>query len=167
MLDRFKKSSVPHALSPELLVANSVLNIAFSKGIPITHLKLQKLIYFVYKKHLQDTKHALFSDFFEVWTYGPVLSSVYHAFKKYGSGNIDDYAYLTRDTKKRVFIVSSDDSAFYSALNWVWAVYGDCDAMTLVRLTHREGTAWHIADTKKSAFIDDMDIMREEWLFGG
>lgn len=152
-------------LSPELLVANSALSTAFSKGVHITHLKLQKLVYFVYKKHLKDRGQALFGEFFEVWTYGPVLPSVYQAFKKYGSDRITDYAYPSNAIRKKVFVVSSDDREFYAALAWVWAVYGGLDAMKLVDITHREGTAWHKADARKSAFMDDMDIMREEWLY--
>ena len=167
MIEKLMKSNKPISLSPELLVANSIINKTFSKGASITHLKLQKLIYFVYKKHLKDTGYALFGDFFEVWTYGPVLSSVYHAFKKYGAKNITDYAYSTYDTSNRILIVSSADTAFYDALGWVWAVYGDFDAITLVNLTHREGTAWHIADMKSSAYLDDIDIMNEEWFING
>lgn len=167
MIKKFIKSNKPVTLSPELLVANCVLNKAFSKGASVTNLKLQKLIYFVYKKHLKDTGYALFGDFFEVWTYGPVLPSVYHAFKRYGANDIDDYAYSTYDSSKRILIVSSSDTAFYGALEWVWTVYGNSDAISLVGLTHKEGTAWHIADKRKSAYLDDLDIMQEEWHFDG
>ena len=166
MFQKFKNSLKPSPLSPELLVANSVLHTAFSKGASISHLKLQKIIYFVYKKHLQDTGYALFGSFFEVWTYGPVLPSVYQCFKKYGSNGILDYAYSTLDKDKRIFLVSSADVAFHAALEWVWAVYGNLDAMALVNITHSEGTAWSIADAKESRFIDDLDIMREGWVYG-
>ena len=115
---------------------------------------------------MKETGNALFGGFFEVWTYGPVLPTVYQYFKKYGSSSILDYAYSTLDKDKRIFLVSSADAAFHVALEWVWAVYGNLDAMALVNITHREGTAWSIADDKKSPFIDDMDIMREGWVYG-
>ena len=166
MFQKLRNSPKPPPLSPELLVANSVLHAAFSKGASMPHLKLQKIIYFVCKKRLQDTGCALFGGFFEVWTYGPVMPSVYQCFKKYGSSNISDYAYSTLDKDKRIFLVSSADAAFHSALEWVWAVYGALDARALVNLTHREGTAWSIADAKESRFIDDLDIMREGWAYG-
>ena len=152
-------------LSPELLVANSVLSVAFSKGVAVTHLKLQKLVYFVYKKYLKDTGYALFAENFEVWTYGPVLPSVYRVFRKYGSGAIDDFAYPTFRLDRKAFVVARAHADFYAALDWVWAVYGGFGAMELVDITHREGTAWSIADSKKSAFMDDKDISREEWAY--
>ncbi|MCL2616537.1 MAG: DUF4065 domain-containing protein [Defluviitaleaceae bacterium] len=150
-------------LSSELLVTNSILSLAFSKGTSISHLKLQKLLYFVYKKYLQDINQPLFSEYFEVWTLGPVLPSVYHIFKKYGSRDIDDYAYATLDLGRMKLVVSQSDIAFYNALNWVWTVYGYYDASELVELTHKTDTAWSIADRNESAYLDDQDIMREQW----
>ena len=150
-------------LAPELLVANSILKMAFSRGVAISHLKLQKLLYFVYKKYLQDTGRPLFEEYFEVWTYGPVLPSVYHTFKKYDSSDIDDYAYAKFDVSKKILIVSRSDTSFYEALNWVWTVYGYYNARMLVDLTHEDDTAWSLADKREEAYLDDRDILQEKW----
>ena len=53
-----------------LNVGNNILKRGFSENIDITPMKLQKLIYLVYKKYYQDTKKVLFSEPFEVWKYG-------------------------------------------------------------------------------------------------
>lgn len=52
--------------------------------VGLTNLKLQKIIYFIYAKHLAITKTKLFDEPIEKWQYGPVVPSVYHAFKDYG-----------------------------------------------------------------------------------
>ena len=147
-------------LSAPLLVANSILNRAFSEKKPISHLKLQKLIYFVYKRFLQETHLPLFDEYFEVWTYGPVLRSVYDAFKDYGSGSIGDYAYGDND---KVFLISEKHADFYEALDWVWKDYGSYDAFELSDLTHRESSAWQKSKDADELLIDDDLIMSEGW----
>ena len=72
-------------------VSNNILKRGFDDDIDITPMKLQKMLYFVYRKYLQETGKSLFNERFETWKYGPVLSSVYYGFKKYGSNSIRDY----------------------------------------------------------------------------
>lgn len=47
----------------------------------ISNLKLQKLLFYVYGCFAAFHNKYLFSDQFEAWEHGPVISSVYHAFK--------------------------------------------------------------------------------------
>ena len=63
-------------------VANTFLERANKEKIDITPMKLQKLIYLLYKNYLKDTRSKLFWDGFEVWQYGPVIPSVYAAFQQ-------------------------------------------------------------------------------------
>ena len=91
----------PQTLNPTIITANSILDVAFKNANPVTHLKLQKLMYFVYKKYLHDTNKPLFSEYFEVWTYGPVLPSIYHEFKHYEKRPITDYVYSDFEESKK------------------------------------------------------------------
>ena len=68
-----------------LCVANSILRRGFKEKRDITPMKLQKLMYFVFKKFYQETGERLFPERFEAWRYGPVIDNVYQVFKKYGS----------------------------------------------------------------------------------
>ena len=43
-----------------LFVANNLLNLAFKEKSPVTPMKLQKLLYFIYRDYLQKTKESLF-----------------------------------------------------------------------------------------------------------
>jgi len=149
-------------LKTPLLIANSILNRAFSDGKSITHLKLQKLVYFVYKRFLQQNDEPLFDDFFEVWTHGPVLRAIYDVFKSRGSNLIKDYAY---DGNSTIFIVNERHENFYDALEWVWEHYHDYDPFTLSDLTHRDGTAWQRSRDINELYITDDLIREEEWLY--
>ena len=74
-----------------LFYGNNFLKKGFNEKIPITHMKLQKLIYILYQKHLKSTGESLFYESFEAWKYGPVLRSVASLFSKYGTDEITEY----------------------------------------------------------------------------
>lgn len=80
-------------------VANYIVTKANERGQPITHLKLQKILYYVVAKHLKDTGEYLITEPICKWQFGPVVKEVYHTFKTYGSEPIKTpYAYLTKNS---------------------------------------------------------------------
>lgn len=56
-------------------VANTFLDRAKKEKIDISPMKLQKLIYILYKVYLQKNGFKLFEERFEVWQYGPARQS--------------------------------------------------------------------------------------------
>jgi len=147
------------------LITNSILKRAFEDEQEISPMKLQKLLYFVYKRYLQETGLSLFEEDFEVWQYGPVVPSVYHKFSSYGSGNINDYIYSSSDKKDGIFqTISNKSQKFHEALNYVWDRYGGYEAIRLSELTHETDTAWDKALNAKHRYLFDSDIKLEEWL---
>ena len=58
------------------------------QGDMMTNLRLQKLLYFAQGWHLARYGKPLFDDDIEAWQYGPVVPSVYNAYKQYGRGGI-------------------------------------------------------------------------------
>ena len=147
-------------LASTLPVANSILKRAFNEGVPVSPMKLQKLMYFVYKRYLKETGYALFDEDFEAWQWGPVLRSVYHSFKEYGADAIDEYA---SDGRKNAMLISDDDVQFYDALNYVWKKYSGFSGWYLSQLTHKENTAWSKASSNNRLYISYKDIEEEEW----
>src|SRR5687767_14250246 len=99
--------------------ANCFLDIALRENIPITHLKLQKLLYFAHGWYLALTGEPLFEDKVEAWQFGPVIPPVYHQFKKYGNQPIDGYS----DRFSPEQLQLQDVVAARSLLERVWAVY--------------------------------------------
>lgn len=143
-----------------LVVGNTILNRAFAENKDITPMKLQKLIYCLYKEYYKKTNRALFDERFEAWKYGPVLRSVYDEFKKDGANSIKHFS---RTENHKVFIVNQDAApAFRAAFNKIWDAYSDYDGLVLSAFTHKSGTAWRKAIDHHSVYLKDEDIVGEE-----
>src|SRR6516164_1590141 len=71
------------------VVANYMLDVAANRGIAVTNLALQKLLFFAHAISLAERKVGLVSGYFEAWQYGPVHPTVYQAFKTAGSSAIE------------------------------------------------------------------------------
>src|SRR5258707_204126 len=65
-------------------IANAMLNESDRVGQPVTHLALQKLLYFAHGLFLIEQKRPLVSGYFEAWRNGPVHPAAYEAFKTAG-----------------------------------------------------------------------------------
>lgn len=127
-----------------LAVANYFLDKAKADGIPLTPMKLQKLIYFAHGWYLALYGEPLINEQVQAWDYGPVVSSVYHEFKKFGSGRIDQPG-TDLDPESFEFItprISNTDSRTIALLDKVWEVYGKYTGIQLSNLTHEAGSAW-------------------------
>lgn len=148
-----------------LNVGNNILKRAFGEEIDITPMKLQKLIYLVYKQYYKLTKQSLFGERFEVWKYGPVVRSVYDEFKHNGANRIKAYA---QESDGTVLIGNEETSlSFKEALDHVWNIYKNIDGIRLSEMTHRKDTAWYKAAKTKSSFLSDEDIEAEEEFIHG
>lgn len=78
-----------------LSVAHYIIESCNSLNIGVSNLKLQKILYFVQAEFLVSTPaHTpCFSDRIEAWDFGPVVPTVYHQYKIYGSGMIPSRPY--------------------------------------------------------------------------
>ena len=74
------------------VVCNNILTRAFQENIPVSPMKLQKLMYFVSCEYVKATGKDLLSENFGVWQYGPVLPSLYDEFKSFHDQPITKYA---------------------------------------------------------------------------
>ena len=140
-------------------IANTILYRAKGEDMPISPMKLQKLVYFLYGEHLYRERKALFSERFEVWKYGPVLDDVYQAFKQFGAGRIKKYMPDANGLYQVVDLNS--DRQFRACFDKVWDSYSDQSGIELSKLTHQERSAWYIAASKRRTFLNDADILAE------
>ena len=110
----------------------------------ISHLKLQKLLYFAQAAYLSLEGRKLFGDKIEAWDYGPVVPVVYRLFNQYGSKPI-------RKPKNSQYrqIIKKSDSEF---LEEVWEIFGKFSANRLVYITH-EHQPWQSAYKSRSKEI--------------
>lgn len=96
-------------------------------GDSITHLKLQKLIYYAQAWSLALLNTELFEEEIEAWAHGPVAPSVYHRFKGCGWDALE-----LPDQCPEIADIHIE------LLNDVLGVYGECTAKHLEQLTHQE-----------------------------
>ena len=138
-------------------VANNLIRRAITEKESITPLKLQKLIYFLYKEYLQTTEKELFTERFETWKYGPVIPSVYYEFASFEKEPITKFA---RDSKNAVYVVR-EQGEFKEALDRVWERYGNCSGEDLSKRTHKKESAWCKAYEEHSPYLKVEDIRNE------
>lgn len=140
-------------------IVNTILYRAKKEGVPITQMKLQKMIYFLYAEHLYSEKEPLFAERFEAWQYGPVLSDVDYAFGDNGSKRINKYM---RDHDGKMRVVDMDqDWEFSRCFNTVWARFSDKSGIELSKRTLKIGSAWRTAIANERRFLSDADIAAE------
>ncbi|MDR0303073.1 MAG: DUF4065 domain-containing protein [Treponema sp.] len=119
-------------------------------------MKIQKMLYFLYRDYLKETGISLFSERFSAWKYGPVLESVYHTFKRYGGNSITNYGGTPIYCLKE-----DDDSTLRIFMDNVWNDSKPYTGIYLSELTHRPESAWYKAWIGNSPFLLDDDILKD------
>jgi Uncharacterized phage-associated protein len=119
---------------------------------PMSHLKLQKLVYLAYKEYLFKYKSSLFEEKIVAYKYGPVVEEVYQTFKEYGADAIkiddktDNVEYLLKNihlpqAMGRMLLVK-DVEKIVPILFKIIDNYGDFSGGELVDYTHSEKGPW-------------------------
>lgn len=135
----------------------------------VSHLKLQKLLYYAYAEFLLRTQKKLFNEQIVAFAYGPVVEEVFHKFRKHGSTPIDfkedESFYLqaaqSTFTPSFVRMLSTEDGI--TAIECIIEVvnkYKKFTALQLVDKTHIEGGPWQrvYRDGANSAISDEMIV---------
>lgn len=110
-------------------------------GDLISNLKLQKLVYYAQGLNLALHDEPLFEETLEAWTHGPVVPSLYHEYKEFGSGCI---------SPPIDFDVSVLSDQAREVLDEVYQVYGQFSGWKLRDMTHEE-SPWREAYAKNSS----------------
>jgi uncharacterized phage-associated protein len=140
----------------------------------MSHLKLQKLLYYEQAFHLVVFEEPLITDDFQAWMHGPVSPKVWQNFKSEGSplhNVLSVSSKRVRKIKSRTERVLLPDQI--DLINDVIAEYGDKSAYHLECLTHsespwidaRKGIA---ADASCRNVISKKSILRfyRKWVYG-
>lgn len=138
-------------------VAAFLLDLAASEEEPelISHLRLQKLLYYAQGWSLGLRGVPLFDDPIEAWSDGPVVRSVYRT--AWTSQNSP----VARSAFRGAKPLSRDDQAFVAR---VWKAYREFSAISLRDMTHAE-KPWldartGLAPEVKSQNVISIDVMR-------
>lgn len=117
-------------------VARFFLYRSMFDGELISPLKMQKLVYYAYAWFLAVHKKKLFEESIEAWANGPVVPTLYHELKAYGSSPIDEDFLGTRENIESVMCKFDKDMS--STLETVYQEYMTKTAFELVVSTHSE-----------------------------
>lgn len=108
-------------------VAIYIINWCLDHNIPITNLKLQKLLYFVQGEYSKAKDTQLISDDFYAWQLGPVVPAIYSEYSIYSSS--------TLPAQKQVVPFSAEDACVIDA---ILQKYAYCTTWSLVELSHQQ-----------------------------
>jgi len=126
------------------VIANFVLATYDPAQFDITNLRLNKLLYFMHGWALIEEQQGLIRNHFEAWQFGPVVPSVYKAFKQHGDRPITALAeYLDYATGQRKPVPTDKIGAQHQRLvEKVFLHYAPLSTRQLVALTHENDGAW-------------------------
>lgn len=140
-----------------VVLCNNVLMRAFHENVPVSPMKLQKLLYFISCEYLKRTKEELLSEAFSVWQYGPVLPTVYNEFKSFSSFSITEYA---KDAAGESYALDEDTAPNLKLIiDLIWQTFRNFTGVELSEITHRDGSGWSRAYEagRKKISTDDME----------
>lgn len=142
-----------------IALSNNILKRGRADNVRITPMKLQKLLYYVCVKYAKETGELPIYERFDVWKYGPVLTSIYAEFKPYGSSAITSFA--TNAKGRAVAVDESVNPLLKKCLDYVWKKLGRYSAIELSERTHRKGSGWYAAYQEDRPFIEKEDMIND------
>lgn len=123
----------------EKLTAIELSKYILAKLGAMSHLKLQKLIYYVEAYHLAYFEESIIDEEFQAWVHGPVVREVWDNYKNLDSPLFDKISLSPDEGKEIVKMVErklSEDQL--SLINDVFEALGSITTYDLERLTHEE-----------------------------
>ena len=121
----------------------------------ITHLKLQKLLYYAQGVYVAITGKKLFEEEIEAWQHGPVVADIYNLFKSYGKNNI---TLQLSDREEETVRKIENNREISEILNMVYDNFAIYTAWQLREMTHVKNGPWDKAITSEHKVIDINDI---------
>lgn len=127
--------------------------------IKCTHLSLQKLVYFAYADYLCEFSKPLFHDRIYAFRHGPVVDSVYEAYKNSGSQYVEPLEEPIKDNMVQTgvgemparsrILFAEDGAEKLCSIDKTIQRYGKFSTGKLVDITHRGNSPWSHVDSSK------------------
>lgn len=134
-------------------IAKYIINYYHEKGIDITNLKLQKLLYYVQGECLAtpSINGACFDDEIQAWKHGPVVPSVYFTYNIF----MDNPIWLMPSDG-----IPEIDEKYKKVIDQVLDRYQDWDPWALVEQTHKENPWKDTYKDDTSYIVIPVEIIR-------
>ena len=148
--------------------ANAVANFFIEKGVennkPLTHLQIQKMVYFAHAVYFKKHKKPLIVNPVFAWKYGPVIQDLYSELKDYGDSPIKEKIKdikITADGSDAVIWTPSINPKDTDVIDYLTRAYNSLGSMTggrLCGISHAEGGAWYKTLTNRKLNPDAKDL---------
>lgn len=113
-----------------LTVAEYVIKYSTLSGMPVSNLRLQKVLYFIQAEFMVSTNSECFNDRIEAWDLGPVVPTVYRKYKVFGASSIPIDS--SKDAER--IINSKDRKMMNETINHC----NKYSTSTLIEITHNQ-----------------------------
>lgn len=143
-------------------LCNNILNRGKKEKIPITQMKLQRILYYICRDYVVKTEEYPLYEKFQVWKYGPVLPSVYGTFESFKSKPITLYAKDVDGFARKVN--ESKNPILATAIDIVWAKCKRLTGIQLSKITHEKGSGWYAAFQRDDEIITVEDMLNDSTL---
>lgn len=122
--------------STVITIANYFIELAKKEGFKLRQFGLMKRVYITYGFYLALYNQSILQEdeCVEAWVNGPVIPTVYYAFKHNKAGNIHEISELGHN--------QIEDNRLKLVADMVWKRYHNMSDEELVNLLHRDGTPW-------------------------
>lgn len=127
-------------------IANYFIDKARSEDKMLTHMQIQKLLYFAHGIYLAIYKSPLIDKTFQAWKHGPVIPELYFDLSPFGSNGIKkkltEVCHETGKSKICEPVIHLKDQKVLELLNFIWEQFGGYDGLKLSYLTHVKDSPW-------------------------
>lgn len=131
-------------------IAKETVRLSIDNGLWLTNLKLQKVLYYIWRDYYEKTGKRLFEDdHFQAWMYGPVVPSVYYEYWT----NVASKIFITDNPKEKI------DKEISDFLLEELKKYRSKSASELVNLTHADGTPWSVCHKKGDKTVIPFELI--------
>lgn len=122
-------------------IANWCIHRANANNVSITSMWLNKIVYFIHEKALQEFRVLLTPAKVEAWDHGPVFREIYFQFDNERPDLLSSF-----DIKSRKKVISSEsfNDEDIRIFNSVWDQMGHLSAAQLRNISHKHNSPWHI-----------------------
>lgn len=131
-------------MASAIVVASQFIQLGLEQDKPVTPMKLQKLIYLAHGLHLAIHDSELINEGIEAWSYGPVIRSVYDAFKSWGNRPITEIPEIEfriggKVLRSHLDLLTDDEK---DTIKLAWEIGGDLSGPQLSNWSHSVGSPW-------------------------
>lgn len=134
---------IASAIDPRSIV-NAMIEYARPRGLGLTHLAIQKLLYFAHGLYLVRYEKPLVSGSFEAWEFGPVHRTIYDALKHSGRSQVYERLHKRDPFSGEISPIElPQDWIVKDHISEVMKTWGGLSAGHLVDVSHAKDGPWH------------------------